>query len=217
MSFTLSEFKSALGQSMENAAGITADFASKAVDSTVSTATKTGSALKGVMPATNKKVDNIAAKFNSRLNSVEKQQRIDSVKVSMIAQATGVNLPSDEEIMEALDEEDKAEQAAKTVEAVTKAVMNPELMDVIGMFAKKFLGVNPFDMEGEDNEDGLLQLSKEVETTLADESEIPEEVKVKAKVKKEEPKQEEEGISAPLKSVKKSGRKKLGMSAPLAD
>jgi hypothetical protein len=214
MAFTLSQFKSALGQNVEAGVEATNQFAGKAWDTTKSTAATVGTAVKGAMPASNKKVDNIATKFNSRLNNVEMEQRVQEVYINMIAQAKGVILPSKEEVMEALLEEDRAEaqikqaeETAKKVEAIADVVANPELTKMLGMLAQKFFGANPFGEEEEEEENYIL----EVKETVLDESEVPNEVKAKAEAKKQE-----EGVTKPL-NVKKTGRKKLGRQAPLAD
>lgn len=62
-----------------------------------------------VMPATNRKVDRIAERFNARMNDIEMKQQITEVKLAMLAQLMGANLPTDEEIMEALLEEEQEE------------------------------------------------------------------------------------------------------------
>jgi hypothetical protein len=228
MSFTLSQFKAALNTNAGAAADATVDFASKAFDATKSTAVKTGSAVKGVMPATNKKVDSIAAKFNSRLNNVEMGQRVQGVWINQIAQATGVTLADEADVIEALLEADKEEEVAKKAQAIKEVVVNPELISVIGMFAEKLLGINPFAqpadeevVEEEEDDDYELPVLNFKEEEV-DEEDVPAEVVKKAKVKKQPKKEvvkeevvEDEGLSAPTR--KKSGRKKLGMSAPLAD
>jgi hypothetical protein len=206
MAFTLSQFKSALGNNGGAAVEATTQFANKAWDTTKSTAATVGSTVKGVMPATNKKVDGIAAKFNTRLNNVEMQQRVDAVKISMIAQATGVNLPTDEEIVEAILEDDrleaqakKDEEVAKKVAAVADVVVNPEVTQMLGMLAQKLFGTNPFGEVEEDEEEEIIEIKQ------------PEPKKEENVVKMETKK--DEGVAAPLKG----GRRKLGRQAPLAD
>lgn len=211
MSFTFAEFQSKLNQTAGTVAGATAatvvnnvDNVNKVVDATKSAAVKTGSTVKGILPASNKKVDSIAAKFNSRLNNVEMNQRVDDVYISMIAQATGVNLPSREEVIEALAEQDEADKAAQITEAVVDAVNNPEIMNMVGMFMQKLFGMNP-----------MAPVVEEVEDDEEEEIvEVIVEPKPK-KAKKEQPKQEENVVTKAEKINK--GRRKLGRQAPLAE
>ena len=221
MAFTLNQFQSALNQGAGTIAGAAAagvvngtDKVNKAVDTTFAAAGKAGSTVKGIMPASNKKVDTIAAKFNSRLNNLEMQQRVVDVKLSMLSQATGIDFPTDEEIVEALVEQDKEDAVIKSTEAVVDAITNPEIMNMFGMIAQKLFGINPFDKEEED--DDIYEI-EESELTIIDEDEVPEQIKAKAKVKtqpkKEEVVVEAKGLTGPMKS----GRKKLGRQAPLAE
>lgn len=219
MAFTLNQFQSALNKGAGTvvgaaAAGVVngADKMNSVVDSTFAAAGKAGSTVKGLMPATNKKVDTIAAKFNSRLNNLEMQQRVVDVKLSMLSQATGIDFPTDEEIVEALVEQDEAEAAVQTTQAVVDAVANPEMLNMFSMIAEKLFGMNPFVQPVEVDKDIYeLKVDEPIEV------EIPEPVKKKAEVKtqpkKEEVVVEAKGLTGPMKS----GRKKLGRQAPLAE
>jgi hypothetical protein len=212
MAFTLTQFQSALNQGAGTVAGATAaavvnstDKVSKAFDATKSATIKTGSAIKGVMPATNKKVDTIAAKFNNRLNNLEMQQRVVDVKLSMLSQMTGVQFPTDEEIVEALTEQDEVEAAAQATQAVVDVVSNPEMISMFGAIAEKLFGINPFAPAEEEEEAAVTVISETTE--VIDEDEVPEPIKQKA---------EEKNVATKAEKINK-GRRKLGRQAPLAE
>lgn len=210
MAFTLNQFQSALNQKagvVTDAIPAGAEKVSKAIDKSVVAAGKTVGAVKGALPASNKKVDGIAAKFNTRLNNVEMEQRVQDVYVNMIAQATGVALPSKEEVIEELIAHDEAEKASQATQAIMDAVNNPEMVNMFGMIAQKLFGFNPFAPIEEDDEE--IEVEEEVE--VVEETKVTEPVKLKVV---EKPVEQEtianaQGLTGP--------RRKLGRHAPLAD
>jgi hypothetical protein len=114
--------------------------ANKAWEATKDTTKAAATVVGRVMPATNGKVDDIAAKFNNRLNNVEMKQRAQDVKIAMLAQLVGADMPTDEEIVEALMEEDKAEEEAKAAEEVLKQAeaVAPMMEKMMEMFTAMF-------------------------------------------------------------------------------
>lgn len=217
MAFTFNQFQSAMNKGAGTVAGATAatvinhaDKVTKAFDATKSAAVKTGNTVVGMLPASNKKVDGIAAKFNSRLNNIEMNQRVVDVKLSMLSQMTGVQFPTDEEIIEALVEQDEAEKAVQTTQAVVDAVNNPEMVNMFGMIAEKLFGFNPFNPQQEEVVEEIVEVEDDEEEIV--EVIVEPKPEPKKKLKVEQPKKEEVVVE-----IKPKGRRKLGRQAPLAE
>lgn len=167
-------------------------FFGRAVDKTVSGTKTAASAVGGVMPATRKSVKDLAAQMNNRINNNEKEIFKNRLMIEMIAQATGVNLPSDEEMDELYEEYMVEERELKKIneaEVSTEAESISPIKSITSLFKPK--SKNGF-------ADAIELLDEEV--TEDEEEEIVEE-------QKEEP--------APKEAPK--GRRKLGRQAPLAE
>jgi hypothetical protein len=91
--------------------------ASKTWESTKSAAVSTGNYVKDIAPATNRRVNSIAAELNAQYNNHEKKLFKHEIMIDMIADATGVNLPADE----VLEQYWTAEQQRIAAEAKAKA------------------------------------------------------------------------------------------------
>jgi chemotaxis regulatin CheY-phosphate phosphatase CheZ len=209
MAFTLNQFQAALNKGAGTVAGAAvagavnaSDKVNKAVDSTKAATKKAGNGIKGVMPVTNNKLDNLANKYNKRLNNVEMEQRVQEVWIKQLSGTTGTVLADREDIVADLLEADEAEKAAQTTKAVVEAVTNPEMMNMFGTIMERLFGLNPFNPQDD-----------EEEVEVVEEVEVIEEAKPKAEPKKQQ-KKEEPVVKA---ETKKNGRKRLGRQAPLAE
>lgn len=166
---------------------------------TVQVAKSAATSIGGIMPATNRRVDSIASEFNSRINNVEVKQWGQDVKIEMLAQLLGANLPSDEELVaafEAQQNQKKVEEEAIKAEAVAEAVAS-KMEKMMEMFASMMGKAAVIDEPVEITEDEIYEIIEEV----------VEEPKPKKQAK---PKKEEE-------APKGTGRRRVKRGAPLAE
>jgi hypothetical protein len=161
----------------------------KAAKKTVAVAKTSATAVHGVMPATNRRVDSIASQFNDRINNVEAKQWGQDVKIEMLAQLLGANMPTDEELMEAFvqhqieeEERQKAELKAKIEErkaeriAEQMADAEPMMQKMFEMFTAMFSKDTAAPAEVADDEivevtDEIVEVTDQVEPESQPESE----------------------------------------------
>jgi Mg-chelatase subunit ChlI len=170
-------------------------------------------------------VDDIAAQFNNRLNNVEMEQRVHDVYFSMLSQATGINLPTKEEVIEALIQQDKEEAEAKQAEvssanveeAVAKAVV-PVFEKMVEMFGslmgKGTVTIDDISKKTEEKEEMFYE-PKEEEKTQAKKEETSEPVNKDNKSKKKEQKKEEPKKEETSEAPKGKGRRRVKRGASL--
>lgn len=108
MAFTINQFKAALinaksdnyEENIKNKAVSPKDIIKKQLN----TAKKAGKAIRGVMPVTNNRFESMVEMMNNKHNNNEREIWKNRFRAEMIANAIGVNLPSEEEL-DALYEE----------------------------------------------------------------------------------------------------------------
>lgn len=199
MAKTLAELRAKYGKgntATENNtinADASTSFVGRTLDKTKEVAKKSGSVVANAMPATRGSVKDLAAQMNNRFNNQERETFKNTLMIHMIAQATGVNLPSDEEMDELYEQYTKEQKEVKEINE-TEALAEVESTTTSTTTSKpksirqKLLG-NAFD-------DMLDELDEEEDDIV----EVIEEEEV-------EEQQEE----------KPKGRRKLGRQAPLAE
>lgn len=222
----------------ENVKTTVSGTSTKAWDATKNAAVKTGNYVVDVAPATNRRVNSIAAELNAQLNNHEKELFKHEIMIDMIAQATGVNLP-DDETLEAYYKASKEEEAYQAEQA-TKAEATEE--DTVESLAAKLMShvVSAFKKNGYDlkeSEEGVLTaspLSPETQAFVSEqikkakvEDETPAPKKKSTRKKKvnneaattaEEVDTDSTVVGATKESRRKaSGRRRLGRQAPLAE
>jgi hypothetical protein len=202
----------------------TTGFAEKAWETTKSATATTTSYIKDVAPATNRRVNSIASELNVQLNNHEKELFKQQIMIEMIAQSTGVNLPSDEVLeqyweseQERIAAEAKAE-AEKALPQETVDSMAAKVMEqVLAAFKKN--GFAPKEEPKEKVESKLTpEQTKHLDELVASGKESEESVDtddeadtVVAGTTKESRRK------AANEKKKGEGRRRLGRQAPLAE
>lgn len=178
-------------ETMSAASVLTAGLFGRTVNKTSDVVKTAGSAVGNVMPATRKSVKDLAATMNNKFNEVEEKLFEHELYIHMIAQAKGVNLPSEEEVKEIYKEYLK-EQEEQTNETEALAEVESTISTIISSVTDSVLSA----------------LDKKLNITSDVEEEIVE-------VTEEEEIEEVEETPAPKKET--TGRRKLGRQAPLAE
>lgn len=230
MAFTLNQFKAALNGKAA-AADLTAnlvpsaqDMMSQAWASTKSATAKTGSAVKRSLPVTSGRFEDMVSAMNEKHNNLERDAWKNKFRIAMVAQATGLNLPSDEELdvlyEQHLEEELEAAKAAQKAAAepqnIVETVLNvltESLSELILKASEPAVKVQ----EVEDTDGGVYEIPEVKEEVVEEEKAPTSEKELKEYRRKVAEKEAAKKEATKAQAPKKSGRKKLGRQAPLAD
>ena len=187
----------------------------KAWNSTKSAAVKTGSFVRDISPATNRRVDSIAAELNARYNNHEMELVKHEILIQMVADATGVTLPEDgvieEYAREVIKEREAEREAARKAQEAAESKEEDEVKSMADKFMKYVTAA--FEKNGyAPKPECPVQFTEDAKELFREE--LGEEEEAEEQVTQDDILPEPEEEEAPKEKV---GRRRLGRQAPLAE